>query len=288
MVENQISFVICVYEEIRYLEETINSIIITQSIGALIYIVDDSRIENRAKDIALKFGERVKYFRNPVQKGASNSFNYAAEISDSEYVMIVGPDDLLLKDVSPILKKYENVKFDALQPGVTIVDGNGNPFLPLVDFTKKVIRPKANSLPIDNIKLLRLLALGNWTYNPSIIWSSEFLRRNGYSSGYKIAMDLDLLMRLSLVNGRLIVEDEVVFGYRRHKNSISMKANGLVQLSEVIHIHGSALRQKSSLDKITNFLLYLALFARIQAGLAFWREKSKCKLIQTIFTIGPS
>jgi hypothetical protein len=65
-----------------------------------------------------------------------------------------------------------------------------------------------------------------------------------------------------------------------------MRANGLVQLSEVLDIHKSALSYKPSIDKVTKFLLRLALFARIQAGFAFWREKSKFKLIRTIFTSG--
>jgi len=286
MAENQISFVVCVYEQIRYLEETIDSIITTQSSSAPIYIIDDSRVETRGKDIALKFGQRVKYVKNPTQKGASNSFNSAAIIGKSEFVMIVGPDDLLLKDVMPILKKYEKVKFDAIQPGVKVIDSNGESFLPLVDYIKKVIRPKAHYLPVDNVKLLRRLAIGNWTYNPSIIWSSEFLSRVGFDPKYKIAMDLDVLMRLSLKRGQLIIEDDTVFAYRRHRNSISMRANGLVQLSEVLDIHASASSYEPSIDKVTNFLLRLAFFARIQAGLAFWREKSKFKLIRTIFTSG--
>jgi hypothetical protein len=65
------------------------------------------------------------------------------------------------------------------------------------------------------------LLRGNWAYFPSIAWRADDLRRFGFRPGYEVVQDLDLMLEIIMAGGSLLLDDEVVFSYRRHAGSVS-------------------------------------------------------------------
>ena len=283
MRQDRMSFCIPVYENTKYLQETIGSIVDSQDKNYPIYVVDDSRKSTEAKNIAKIFGNRVIYFKNSEHLGASNNFNQSTLVANSKYLMIVGPDDKLIMNVNLLLDKYENIDFSALQPGVESIDEHGNNISNMVDKFKLLLMLRKGVGKLDNQALINSLAFGNWTYNPSIIWNLDFLKTFKYDLKYKIAMDLDLLMRLALSDRTFVCDNLKIFQYRRHLDSVSMKANGYLQLREVLEIHSFVLSQREKIELKTKILLALAPLARTQAVLAFNREEMKIDLLKILF-----
>ena len=98
-------------------------------------------------------------------------------------------------------------------------------------------------------------------------------------------MDLDLLMRLALSDRTFVCDNLKIFQYRRHLDSVSMKANGYLQLREVLEIHSFVLSQREKIELKTKILLALAPLARTQAVLAFNREEMKIDLLKILFRL---
>jgi len=54
-----------------------------------------------------------------------------------------------------------------------------------------------------------------------VLWRAEDLRRFGFREGFEVVQDLALMMDIVFDGGSLLLDDEVVFSYRRHATSVS-------------------------------------------------------------------
>jgi hypothetical protein len=173
-----------------------------------------------AKSIA---DPRVTYIRNETNLRPSRNYNKSVGIATSEFIQIMGCDDILLPGY--VARVHELISLfpdaDVIQPGVSVIDENGAPSRPLADRVKNWYRyhgQGARALSAEQlaVSLLR----GNWTYFPSLVW-----RRTRLASGFRIDLDvvqdLAMLVDIALAGGTLVVDDEVVFNYRRHRTSVS-------------------------------------------------------------------
>lgn len=264
---SDISIVVAAYGNVPYLEETLNSIIRTQEHDLPVFVLDDASPTDDVKNIAQKFRDRITYIRSSANRGVSGSFNAAAELVQTKYLMLVGPDDRLTTSIAESLNNLsiDLSKFDVFQPGVNVIDENGDPFYPLTDRVKTLVSPKSFG-EVSGPSLASSLLRGNWTYNPSLIWNVEVLKEFKYDESLKTAMDLDLLLRLSFKGKKLFSFKKTIFEYRRHAEAVSSQNAGIQRLTEELNIHLSAAHTARLLGwHSTRIWAHLAPTARVHA-----------------------
>lgn len=180
--------------------------------------------------------ERIVYVRNEVNLGISGNFQRSIDLAEADYTVIMGCDDIMLPGyvgrVRALVSQFPQAAY--LQPGVATIDDAGRRTLPLGDRVKAHYRPSgAKPIELGGETLATSLLRGNWTYFPSLCWRTEVLRAHGFRKDYSIVLDLALQLAIVESGGSLVLDDEVVFEYRRHAASASSWAgSGSVRFSE--------------------------------------------------------
>ena len=167
---------------------------------------------------------RIRYVRNETNLGVSGNFSRCLELVESDHFVLMGCDDLLeptyVERIRAAISEHPTASY--FQPGVTVVDGSGAPSSPLPDTVKRLSRPRTRStIILSGQKLASSLLRGNWTYFPSICWSTDVVRRYGFADGFEVVLDLALQLEIICGGGSLVVLPERLFRYRRHAGSVS-------------------------------------------------------------------
>ncbi len=195
-------------------------------------IVDDVYPDLEPGRWAMGLGDtRVRYIRNESNLGVSRNYSKCVGLMTGEFSVMFGCDDIMLPGYVAQVKALIAANPDAavLQPGVEVIDGDGKVYLPLVDRVKDHYRASGSGARrLGGEKLAVSLLRGNWTYFPSLVWRVDLLRRYGFHADLTVVQDLLMLLDIAADGGHLVVDDEVVFQYRRHSASVSsaMAADG--------------------------------------------------------------
>ena len=239
-----VGVVVAAYGDVPYLAETLDSLVKTQSNSVPIYVLDDASPTNEVAAVAQPFAPRVTYIRSEVNRGVSGSFNAAADLINTDYLMLVGPDDRVTTCLESFINSMPNSAQVAvvIQPGVSVIDSNGKAVKPLNDRVKNFIAPKNDSLH-DGQRLATTFLKGDWVYNPSLLWKVKYLQGLRYDESLKTAMDLDILLRMTFGGESLYRAKEKVFEYRRHSEAVSSKNAGTQRLGEELSIHRRAFEE---------------------------------------------
>ncbi len=280
-----VSVVVAAYGEVPYLEETLSSLLNSQPDSIPIFVLDDFSPTSDVQEIAHKFVDRITYVRSEVNRGVSGSFNAAADLVDTDYLMLVGPDDRVTSSLERFLLTLDPSALDAvvIQPGVSVIDSKGYAAKPLNDRVKNWIAPKKDLLHYGEGLAVSLLK-GDWAYNPSLLWKVSYLKEARYDETLKTAMDLDILLKLTFEGKGLYRSSSKVFEYRRHSEAVSSKNAGTQQFGEELSIHKWAyqLAQSKNWNKAAKWAR-LAITPRLHAMLllkglesagrkALWRQ----------------
>jgi glycosyltransferase involved in cell wall biosynthesis len=167
---------------------------------------------------------RITYLRNEHNLGVSGNFNRCVSLIEHDFAVIMGCDDVMLPGyvarIAHLRSRHPDA--DLIQPGVTVIGQNGEPSQPLPDRVKTLLRPGgARPRLLAGEELAASLLRGNWCYFPSLCWRSDRLREFGFREDRRVVQDLTLIMQIVLSGGALVLDDEVVFDYRRHAASVS-------------------------------------------------------------------
>jgi glycosyltransferase involved in cell wall biosynthesis len=187
-------------------------------------ILDDVYPDAAPGDWARQIGDpRVRYLRNEVNLRPSRNYNKAVGIAESEFVQIMGCDDIMLPGyvarIHELVAAFPDA--DIIQPGVGTVDEDGRPSRPLADRVKAFYRPRGSGpRQYRGQQLAVSLLRGNWTYFPSLVWRRERLL-GGFRTDLDVVQDLAMLFGIVAAGGSLVLDDRVVFSYRRHGTSVS-------------------------------------------------------------------
>lgn len=168
--------------------------------------------------------ERVVYLRNEQNLGANRNYDRALSLAGAEYVVVMGADDVMLPSYLQVVARAASSgsKPAVISPGVSVIDGDGTPVLPLVDRVKTWLHPRGDQpSDLSGEDLARRLLLGNWTYFPALCWRRETIARIRFRPEYGVVQDLAMLLDVVLDGGHLVYEPEVAFLYRRHASSDS-------------------------------------------------------------------
>jgi glycosyltransferase involved in cell wall biosynthesis len=167
---------------------------------------------------------RIEYIRNESNLGVSRNYVKCVGLMRGEFSVLFGCDDVMLPGWLARVKQLiaENPDADIIQPGVEVIDGDGTVYLPLVDRIKNHYRFGGSGVrTFAGEPLAVSLLRGNWTYFPSIVWRVSRLRQFGFNQKLNVVQDLIMLLDIVEAGGTFVLDDSVVFQYRRHQGSVS-------------------------------------------------------------------
>lgn len=223
MINHSIDILLPYWGDFNLFKKTVESVIAQTNPNWRLLIFDDHYPSNQAEKYCTSINDpRIFYHRHKKNIGITNNFNYAVNAADATYCTIIGCDDKLLP--SYVEKALQHIgDTDFYQPGVEVIDGNDNVYLPLGDRIKHFIQPRKGGIYTGE-SLATSLCHGNWLYFPSIVWKTSSLKRYKFDSKYKIVEDVVVEMELIRDGGRLYFDKEnVTFQYRRFENSLSSR-----------------------------------------------------------------
>lgn len=214
------------YGRLDHLQIAVASVLAQDDPDVRLVVVDDAYPdEEPIRWLRSLSDDRITALRNVRNLGVSASFARAVELASAPHVTIMGCDDVMLpgyvRHMRALLRQFPDVDF--VQPGVTIVGGDGEPSTPLADRVKRRLQPRGpRPLRLEGQRLAASLSTGNWCYFPSIAWRVETVARIGFREDLATVQDLAMLLAIVADGGSIVLDDETVFAYRRHASSVSM------------------------------------------------------------------
>jgi GT2 family glycosyltransferase len=214
------------YGDVSLMRQTVRSVQALDDPDWRLTVVDDCYPDDSVPDwFASLDDERISYQRNEHNLGINANFSRCVELAERDHVVIIGSDDIMLPGYLTTVKSVLADCPDAtiVQPGVDIVDAQGNPSRSLVDDTKqRFYRPKFTGRTVLSGEPLAVSLLrGNWLYFPALCWRTKAVQSVGFRPGLRIVQDLALVIDLVQQGATLAVDDTVCFHYRRHEASVS-------------------------------------------------------------------
>jgi glycosyltransferase involved in cell wall biosynthesis len=210
----------------EYLRATVRSVLAQTDPCWRLTVLDDANPDPWAGEwLASLADERVRYVRNPENRGITETFRQCVELAEADLVAVPGSDDLLLPDFVRVVTEAHRrfPRADIIQPGVRVVDEAGEPARSLADTVKqRLVRPRGTGTRVlSGEPLATSLLHGDWLYWPSLVFRREAVQATPFRPGLPIILDLALVLDMVLSGSQLVVEPTEVFAYRRHSASLS-------------------------------------------------------------------
>ncbi|GAA1692424.1 hypothetical protein GCM10009792_10410 [Microcella alkalica] len=209
------------YGDEALFRESVQSVLAQSSSEWTLTVIDDAHPNRRPGEWLVGLAHpRIRYVRNESNGGVSSSFRQAVELAEEALLAIMGCDDRLRPQyVERALSRMASSGATYYQPGVQVIDDRGQASSPLGDRVKQWMRPRPGI--VGGEATMRSLLRGNWTYFPSIVWRTDAVREHSFDPRFEVVLDLHLQLQLLASGGSMLVDDEVLFEYRRHARSVS-------------------------------------------------------------------
>lgn len=98
------SIVITTYNRLPFLKWSVESAL-NQTIDCEIIVVDDAS-SDKTEEYIKQLGERVIYYRNPINLGHSESVNIGVKIAKGEWIKLIDDDDYIMPECIEIISRY--------------------------------------------------------------------------------------------------------------------------------------------------------------------------------------
>lgn len=208
--------------DVGLLKKAVESVLAqTEKDWRLLVFDDCYPSDEPAKYFANLKDKRITYYKHKKNIGITNNFNFALKAAKAEFCVMLGCDDIMLPAYAETALRNIGTA-DFYQPFVTVIDGNGTPYLPLGDKVKRLLRPKKPGI-YSGERLATSLCRGNWLYFPSIMWRTKTLKRYSFDPSYKITQDVMLELNIIKDGGTLYLDNATTFQYRRFAQSLSSR-----------------------------------------------------------------
>ena len=166
---------------------------------------------------------RVTYVRNEVNLGITGNFRRCAQLAQQDRVVMPGCDDLLLPNFVEVVQAAHRSAPDVtiIQPGVEIIDEQGESARTLVDTVKRrLLMPRGRGRRlVAGEPLAASLLRGNWMYWPALAIRREALVAHDFRNDLPIIQDLALVIDILADGGTMLIDPVTCFAYRRHVKS---------------------------------------------------------------------
>lgn len=215
------------YGDSAQLRDAVRSVLAQSHPGWRLFCVDDAHPTSSAEGWLRSLQDpRIHHLRNERNLGVAGNFARCLTLATNPWLTMMGSDDLMRPDhLATALRRISaRSDVDIVQCGVRVIDDTGAPSLPLPDRVKRALRPRTpqHERLLRGEDLAASLTRADWAYFPSLLWRTERAQRIGFRPEYAIALDLGLLLDVTLDGGAMLLHDEVTFEYRRHRASASM------------------------------------------------------------------
>lgn len=209
-----------------YMKDTVYSVLRQDNEDWLLTVVDDAYPGTEISEFMAGIDDpRVKYIRKDQNAGITENYRTCVSLATQEVMVILGCDDVLLPNyVDVILSAHASFPDAALiQPGVEVIDENGQVVATLVDLVKqRIIKPRGGGRQlVAGESIATNLMHGDWLYWPSLAFRTDKIRKVDFRDGFPIIQDLALIMDMIYNGDQLLIDPELCFQYRRHSNSAS-------------------------------------------------------------------
>ncbi|MEU4354567.1 glycosyltransferase family 2 protein [Streptomyces virginiae] len=219
-------FMLPYYGDVQLMQDAVRSVLAQTDRDFRLVVIDDGKEPDVPGWFAGLGDDRVHYTRNEQNLGITKNFQKCVRLSEADYVVIMGCDDVLhphyLETVRGIVDAQPGIGM--IQPGVEVIDGTGQVTQGLADNTKKrLYAPQVKGRRLMGGEELAASVLrGNWLYFPSIAWRGEVLRKVNFRDDYSVIQDLALVVDLLEGGEQMVIDNTTtVFQYRRHAVSES-------------------------------------------------------------------
>lgn len=213
------------YGDVGLMQDAVRSVLAQDSDRWRLTVVDDSCDPAVPAWFDALADNRVRYFRNERNLGISGNFQRCVDLAEHPRMSLLGADDLLLPHyVRTVLSAITvHGEVGMVQPGVQVIDAQGNPAGGLADRVKdRLYAPRVDGArTLGGQELAVSLLRGNWLYFPSICWRTAAVKDVGFRDDLRTTQDLALELELIARGERMVVLDTVCFQYRRHTASVS-------------------------------------------------------------------
>jgi len=213
-----------VYNGEEFISETIRSVL-GQSYDSLeLLIVNDGSTDGTEQKILSFRDERIRYIKNPCNKGLIYSLNLALMQMKGLYMARLDADDVC--DPERLANQVSMLEAD--------------PCLAMCGSYYRVINREGKEqrmveLPVADREIRTYLVFGNCFCHSSVMLRSEVILQYMYSENYELCEDYDLWLRIMKRHKMANIPQPLV-NYRVHGANISVKnREGMLRSVKAIH-----------------------------------------------------
>lgn len=188
-------------------------------------VVDDCYPDpSVAESFARERDPRIRYLRNAENLGIVGNFQRCLDLASGDAMVFLGCDDALQPEY--VARAHADLAafpaVDIFQPGVRVIDAEGNEAAPLGDRVKRWLTPRTREpLVLSGEDLAVSLLRGNWLYWPSLMFRTDKVKQHAFRRDLPIILDLALVLDMVTDGSALLLDPVVTFDYRRHDSSLS-------------------------------------------------------------------
>lgn len=229
--EPLISIVIPVYNGSNYMADAIDSALCqTYKNIELIVVNDGSMDEGKTEEIALSYGDKIRYYAKE-NGGVSSAINFAIKHMKGEWLSWLSHDDMykpekLEKQINFLNKLMEenqvkDIKDICVYAALERINADGK-FI-----SKKSIDVPLQMTPIDSLIFnIKSYSIGGCT----VLMSKKILDEvGGFDESIRTVSDADLWYRMMLAGHRFFYSDDVIVMSRQHKQQVGNRSRALFE-----------------------------------------------------------
>lgn len=256
----KVSIVMPVFNQERFLKESILSILIQSYKNFEFLILDDCSTDKSLNIIKSHKDRRIKLYQNKKRQGITKSLNYLVKTAKGKYIARMDGDDISLPD-----RLQKQARFLAKHKETALVGS----WAKIIDERGMVV--SEFKYPTNQKKIRRVILGFNPFIHPSVMFRKKvFEKVGGYDENLLYSQDYDLFLRL-VINYPCVNLPFYLLKFRWDPNLEKQKKQHLNALKiRLKAVEKYGYNRREILKLIRPALLY---FIPIQIKKIFWQRK---------------
>jgi len=208
----KISVIMSVYNEEKYLKDSIESILNQTFKDFEFLIINDSSIDNSLNIIKSYKDPRIRVINNSKNIGLSKSLNIGLQHAQGQYMARMDADDISLPN-----RLEEQLKFLEINKDITLIGCQ----VELIDENNQIIGYKKSRPKDFDIVKFWIITKNPFIHSTFFLKMEEIKKINGYNEKYKYSQDFEICSRLIEKKYKIVNMPSYLLKFRRHNKSIT-------------------------------------------------------------------
>ena len=241
-----ISVLLCVFNDEKYIQESIESIISQTYKNWELIVIDDGSEDKSYQLLKQIKDSRIHIYRQS-NRGLTRSLNIAAGYAKGEFLARQDADDLSLPD------RFERqIDLFRQNPSLFLV-GSDLAFINEVgEIVEKRTSARNKSQAIKSLGRLN----APFGHGSIMLRKRAFDQVHGYDESYPVSQDFDLILRLSQLDGDMGSVPVILYKWRVHPDSITAK-KWWVQFIQALKAKKNVVQMYPNAFSRKNFLRFI-------------------------------